>query len=599
MAETNQELSLARHLGHYLVSWSKLPKAHPKAQLIAKIGQLLEQEINQKHTHLDLTSIAAEQDLGRPDEVLQLLEQAGLLSDTGFDAPLVADHNLLYLARYYRYETKLANALLQLAPQQLATEPSDFIAARLKTLFPDIKHEGRAVTNWQRVAAAMAMHKCLTLLLGGPGTGKTTTIGRLLLLLLEQNESLVIKLTAPTGSAAARLADAMKNAWQEAIKENLCDPALLQLLPHSAQTLHRLLGYRFVENTFRFGPKQPLNADLVIVDETSMVDLRMMTQLISALKPNARLLLAGDNHQLASVASGQVLGDICTGKQGHQKQSFRPQTSAFLQQMTGYECPSEPMTPLADCLCWLHHNHRSNQTISHFAAVVNKGDSQAAIDLFDDNTLQWHQQISATDLVQAITDIYATIYAQLKTLQDPQQMLEMLSRFRLLCGTRHGLKGNLTMSAKIEAALRQRKLIGQHDFYHGKLIMVTTNSYHLNLFNGDTGVILTSPEGERQAWFTGTANQPRCLHIKRLPSHELALAMTIHKSQGLEFDQVGIVLPDKLEGHLQNLLTKEMIYTGITRARQAVTVYARPEVLKSAIENRTIKRSGLRRRLWQ
>ena len=600
MDKTNQELSPSRHLGHYLVSWSRLPKEQPQAQLIAKIGQFLEQEISQKHTYLDLTSIAAEQGLNAPDEILQLLKQANLLGTDGFDAPLVADNNLLYLARYYRYEKKLAEALLQLAPQQVTTELSGLTADRLKALFPDMKRAGRMVTNWQRTAAAMATHKRLTLLLGEPGTGKTTTIGRLLLLLLEQDKSLVIKLAAPTGNAAARLASAMKNAWQEAVEKELCDPALLQLLPDSAQTLHRLLGYRFVENTFRFGSKQLLNADLVIVDETSMVDLRMMTQLISALKPKARLILAGDSHQLASVASGQVLGDICAGKQDHQRQAFAPLTSAFLQQLTGYEYQSEPMTPLADCLCWLHHNYRSGRVISDFAAVVNKGDVQAAIDSFDDDILQWHQQTSTADLVQTIADIYAAIYTQLKTLQDPQQMLEMFAQFRLLCSMRHGPKGNLAMSAKIEAALRQRKLIGQHDVYHGKLIMITTNSYHLNLFNGDTGVILTSLEsGEHQAWFTGTANQLRCLHVRRLPAHESALAITVHKSQGLEFDRVGVVLPDKLEGHTQSLLTREMIYTGITRARQKVTIYAKPEILKSAIENRTLKHSGLRKRLWQ
>ena len=550
--------------------------------------------------------------------------------------PLVLDGTLLYLDRYWRYERAVA-ADLRARATAVDDADADAVRAALDELYP-----GTDEPDLQRVAAATAVLRRLTVIAGGPGTGKTTTVARLLALLLDLSDDLDrpsrIALVAPTGKAADRLAAAIHAAADEL---DVSQPVRRRLREAQASTIHRLLGTRPGMAGFVHHRGHPLPHDLVVVDETSMVPLSLMARLLGAVRHRARLVLVGDPDQLASVEAGAVLGDII----GPARDGARWSAPARrrLSRATGHPLPDEhrrserdevhadrdaaavaepsavadgaPATPAADTsaagasigdsIVVLRRVHRfaGDSGIATLAAAVQRGDGDAAVAALTAE----HPDVAWVDIVPtatgdaaalagvrtAVVDAGRAIFVA-ATDGDGPGALAALGRVRVLCAHRRGPAGVAGWTSQIERWLGQH--VAGYDvtgtWYVGRPVLVTHNDARLRLFNGDTGVVVTADDGVAVAFTDGTG--ARTLRPSRLEATDTVHAMTIHKSQGSQFDHVVVVLPDAAS----RLLTRELLYTAVTRGSRQVTVVGRDTAIRAAIDRRVARASGLRRALW-
>lgn len=567
---------------------------------------LVSSRTSQGHVCLDLSalqSIARDQAAGLvlssidPNLLADKLVTLTVVGPPGEFTPLVlSPEGRLYLHRYWEYESDLARRLLTLAKgcaRPLDSLDPAALSRALRELFPG--HAGTE-PNWQRVAACTALTRQLTVITGGPGTGKTSTVARIIALLLGQahGPALTIALAAPTGKAAARLTESIQSA-----RTGLRLPReISDTFPAAATTLHRLLGARSRTATFVHGPDNPLEADLVIVDEASMVDLPLMTRLVRALPGSASLILLGDKDQLASVEAGAVLGDICSGP----IRTFSPDGAALLASLCGHEparAAEHTTSPLLDSVVELEHSYRFDpgSGIGRLSTAVIGGDSDAALDTLlsgGHHDLSWHPLPEASGLELLLQRTVLPELTDLFPAPDPDRAFAVFAAFQLLCPVRQGPYGIVRCNSLLERLLQARGLVPQGTpAYSGKPVMVRRNDYQTGLFNGDVGIFLHSEEGLRVV-FSGREGY-RWLTQARLPSHEPVYAMTVHKSQGSEFERVLIILPDTESP----LLTRELLYTALTRARLHVALAASEKTLKATIARRTERASGLRDLLWQ
>lgn len=501
--------------------------------------------------------------------------------------PLVLDSSgRLYLYRYWQYEKNLAEFFLQQAAAPLSHD-APLLRKLLLQLFPSGDDTG---LNRQRLAAFTAATRRLAVICGGPGTGKTTTVAGILALLIGMAAApLRIALAAPTGKAA----DRVQQAIGAAIQGLDCDGAVKDSLPREAQTLHRLLGLSVDEGRARFDEKNPLPYDVVVIDEASMVDLPIMAKLVRGLAPASRLILLGDKDQLASVESGAVLGDLCAGgrvgafSRGH-IQAYESLAGCNSSSLQGHD----PSPPLADCIVELTRNYRfgAESGIGALAAAVKKGDSATALAILGSGSqsdLAWRQDRGSPALEKTVLRHYAGPCRS----PDAASALDLFSRFRILCAVHGGPRGVAGINSAVEAVLEKKRLIRRAGpWYHGRPVMVSRNDYRTRVFNGDIGMLFRDPDGMMKACFALPDGSQRRLAPVRLPRHETAFALTVHKSQGSEFDDVLFVLPD---GPSQ-VLTRELLYTAITRARNTVTILASAEIFSTAVERCIVRTSGLR-----
>lgn len=511
------------------------------------------------------------------------LQSSALVGHPGDYAPLILENDRLYLARYHAYEQQLADYLIQRMADPLTPDLPQ-LADSLKRLFAGNTQS----PDWQQLAAAQAVRCPLAIISGGPGTGKTTTVVRLLAALLEQpyGEHLSIGLAAPTGKAAARMAEAMRLAKaQLPISE-----ALKARLPDEARTLHRLLGSRGDTPQVRHHPGHPLALDVLVVDEASMVDLALMAKLVAALPPKARLILLGDKDQLAAVEAGAVFAELCEGA------GFSPETAQSLNQLTGQPIPSQrPQSCLGEAVVLLTHSHRfaGDSGIGELARRINAGATQDTLNLLHEGRpdLHWQAAPQQKALLERLNRAYLP-YLEASRSQDPALAFQAFNRFRALTALREGPLGLNELNAELENRFKYRLSIPSHErWYAGRAIMVRQNDYALGLFNGDIGLCLNSPQGLRV--FFEAEQGHRSFSPARLPSHDCAFAMTVHKSQGSEFDHVLLVLPDQPSP----LLNRALLYTGITRARLQVELWAKPARLTEAVALKTERAAGLAQRL--
>lgn len=544
--------------------------------------------------------------LPRLFEWVMELGQTSLCGDgsEGSDkTPLVFDGEArLYLTRYWRYQHTLCTALRNRAAAQLPID-AERLGADVRRLFG--RSEDTRPDPRQMLAAVMAAARRLTVISGGPGTGKTTTVVRVLALLVEQALSRGeaaprIMMLAPTGKAAARLSESVSTS----LAGLPCTDEVKAALPLEARTLHRALGYLpHTPTRFRHGAEDPLPADVVLVDEASMVDLALMAKLVEAVAPDARLILLGDKDQLASVEAGAILGDICNAEG---TKAYSVPFGELLQQVLGETAASLPLdgpktTGPWDCIVELTHSFRfaSDQGIGKFARALRSGQADEALAQLRDGdeavsmvALQDDSELEAI-LRPAILEAFGDYLSA----SDPEARLAALGTYRLLSAHRRGAFGTERLNLLIEDILLRAGRIQRADVgpnYHGRPIMISANDYQLGLYNGDVGVI--EYDGSRlRAHFRaadGTLRAP--LLPSRLPPHETVFAMTVHKSQGSEFENVGLLLPPALSP----ILTRELIYTGVTRAKKTVRLYGTPEVLQQSVERRVERASGLRDALW-
>ena len=588
-------------LDRALAQWAR---AHGAAPVLANAFALANHAVAQGHTCLALedipTSLMSEKNQQALPDALADSSLVTNITEATSDAhetrPLVLDGNRLYLQRYHAYEIRLAERLRHL----MAAEPNPVNVDTLKPgngLFaPDA--DNPHATNWQAVAAFAALRHQFTVISGGPGTGKTYTIVRLLRVLIEtalkdDQTPPLIALAAPTGKAAARMLESVRSGLEEMSADAGFDkPRVEEHVPQNPKTLHRLLGLTGASTRPRYNADNPLPYDVIIVDEASMVDLPMMAKLADAIRNDARLILLGDRYQLASVESGSVLAEICAHA-GVNRFTANQQTAADELLVE----TNEPAThALADHVVTLQTSRRFNadSAIGKLAAAVNTGDvdtTQALLDAGHDD-LVYHER-SDTAAISQLMDRLADDYASLIEITDPTLALAHLSKQGVLTAVRKGPAGSETINADITERLARRFDFNPRDaWYHGRPVMVRRNDYRTGLYNGDVGIALENTDGQIRVWFEGD-NGLRAFLPSALPAHDTVYAITIHKSQGSEFDSVTLVLPD----YDVPVLTRELFYTGFTRARERLTVYAQRQALQETISRRLARVSGLAGRI--
>ncbi|NNG38543.1 exodeoxyribonuclease V subunit alpha [Flexivirga sp. ID2601S] len=476
---------------------------------------------------------------------------------------LAVEHDLVYLDRYRRQEVQVAQTLTDRLREQPPQVAEDVLAEGLRRLFPQ--------AGWaeQSAVAGRAVRQWTTVLTGGPGTGKTTTVAGILALLAEQHEALGgsgrlrVGLAAPTGKAAARLQESIAQA---ASVFGATDQARVSGL--EASTLHRLLGWNPRQrNRFRHGADNRLPHDVIVVDETSMVDLTMMARLLEAVRPRTRLLLVGDPDQLASVDAGAVLADLVDGYQ-----QVAPDTVARLLV-----------------------SRRFDESIGAVAAAIRDGDADRVVELLRDagDSTSWIEQEDPTELLRPRLVERALRLRRLAADGDVTGGLAALGEHRLLCARRTGSRGVTGWNRVVDQWLSEATGDPLWDpMYVGRPLLVTRNDYALGLLNGDSGLVVAGADGAPTAAMV-TAGGVVQLGAGRLSDVETMHAMTVHKSQGSEAPEITVLLPEDESP----MLVRELLYTAVTRAGSKVTVVGSEEAVRTAVATRIRRASGLRQRL--
>jgi exodeoxyribonuclease V alpha subunit len=544
------------------------------------------------HVYVDLATISARAtvDADEPVELSALpwpsvdawtsALASSVLVATGEDhdapgRPLRLAGTRLYLDRYWREETRVAADLLAFGERAAPDVDEDLLAEGLRRLFP------RDADERQRVAAATATRRRLTVVAGGPGTGKTTAVARILALLFEQAQAAndprpLVALAAPTGKAAARLEEAVR---AEARALDVAPRVREQLLELGGSTLHRLLGWKPGSHSrFRHDRSNHLPHDVVVVDETSMVSLSLMARLVEAVRPGARLILVGDPGQLTSIEAGAVLGDIVGPA------AERPRSSEAL----------------GDAIVVLDRSHRFGPGIAAVAEAVRRGDAAATLHALRDHPgeVTWIP-VDVAARPEELTVVRRQAIAAGKAVAtaaaagDSAAALEAIGAFRLLCAHRRGDYGARAWRERVESWLAAAidGFAGQGEWYVGRPLLMTENDYGLRLYNGDTGVVVAGRDGRPAAAFE---RHEQLVSTARLEAVETVYAMTIHKAQGSQFDTVVVLLPPETSP----ILTRELLYTAVTRARTRLIVAGTEEAVRAAVARPVARASGLRTRLW-
>jgi exodeoxyribonuclease V alpha subunit len=595
---------LDRHFADFMVRLSPDLDDGEKRRLWLA-SALASSSIGKGHVCLDLAAVAgltyslAEDGEGTSiacpglDEWVEGLRRAPVVGDPGRCTPLVLDGQYrLYLYRYWLYQTELARGILKRAGAGLREVDEGLLADGLRRMFPG-GDEGEP--DWQRVAALLCVSRGFSVISGGPGTGKTFTVAGIMALLLEQagERSLHIGLAAPTGKAAARLAESIKGS-----KGRLdCGPEIKERIPDESSTIHRLLEPLYGTKRFRFNRDNPLPHDVVVVDEASMIDLPLMAKLMEALAEGSRLLLLGDKDQLASVEPGAVFGDICSAGGGG---TFSPAFGSIAERIARAGLPSAEAKagPLQDCTVFLRRNYRFDKGsgIASLAAAINEGDVEGVRRIFSEGVysdVSWQRTPEPEALANTLEKRFLGFYRTYFKTGTPEEAFELFGRFHILCALRHGPYGIGAVNGMIGNMCSRAGLIGERTrWYRGQPLMVTANDYHLKLYNGDVGILFPDPgaRGSLRAYFSAEDGRFRTILPTRLSAYETVYAMTVHKSQGSEFDHVLLLLPDRPS----QVVTRELIYTAVTRAKRSVEIWGPEGVLYEAVAKRTERKSGLR-----
>ncbi|MDI6725449.1 MAG: exodeoxyribonuclease V subunit alpha [Smithellaceae bacterium] len=618
LTPNTRHISFSRLDIHFAQFMSRLAGGADSAEIFAAAA-LASQAIGEGSICLNLEDVAGQRiidksasiDIALPDisRWLRILAGSSLVGRAGDFCPLILDHQRrLYLHRYHEYERCLIENIRRRLTHTDQDEPGSFLKGAdpervrdfLRSLYPG---GADGSLTFQKVASLLAAHNRFSVISGSPGTGKTSAVIRIIAFLqfLAGDKPLCISLAAPTGKAAARLQEAVAGP----------DPAFPDvhqngILP--ATTVHRLLGLGRRRSFLRPDQVDALTCDVLILDEASMVDLPLMARLISALPDSAGLVMLGDRNQLASVEAGAVFGDL----HGAADDAFTPGAYDFFK---GYLEEGDLKRILVrngpaiqDSLVELKDSYRFPQgsPIGRLSQAVVEGDATGALRILKSDAapdVSWDDLPESDRIIRHLRDyVVSRLRGYFDAIERGASREEVFQLFRMsgiLCALRQGPYGSLLINQAIENILRKDGILKRSGvLYPGRPLMITRNDYSLGLFNGDVGLML--PDGKDpkglSVYFPGYENEEGdCgVPLSILPENETIYAMTIHKSQGSEYDHVLVILPD-LDSPV---LTRELIYTAITRSRRTLSIWGREEAFRQAIERRILRTSGLREALW-
>lgn len=521
-----------------------------------------------------------------------------IIGDNHTITPFIRHGNRLYFQRMWLYEKRVAEYFGQ--TPQLYLPNKKFLQNLLTDLFPTSQIDSEI--DWQKVAVISALTRKIAIISGGPGTGKTTTISKILAALVAinaldtDNKKLRIMATAPTGKAAARLTESLSLA----IETLTVSQSIKDSLPIEAITLHRLLGARANSNHFLYNKNNLLNIDVLLIDEASMVDLSMMANVIEALPKHCRMILLGDKEQLSSVEAGAVFGDLCELiHQGYSQSHVE-----MINELSNYQLIAQHSQPsIADSICLLQKSYRFNSQsgIGTLANLIKMGQCNDVRMLFEQGTYEdivFNSLTNHQEYLQAIENSLKGYQFYLEAIKKQPNNIEYIlscfSRYRLLCALREGRFGVQGLNRIIEQLLSKQGMIERHKqdlWYIGRPIMILRNNFSLGLFNGDIGITLPAIKGKDQlrVYFIMPNGEIKGFSPYRLPEHETAYAMTIHKSQGSEFEHINIILPNEYSP----LLNRSLLYTAVTRAKKHVAIYAETKIFERIIKSQIRRESGL------
>jgi exodeoxyribonuclease V alpha subunit len=573
--------------------------------VIGRAARLLSLATSSGHVCIDLGEIAAATAPPADAGALRAaLLRSGLVATPAAPdrCPMILDDDgRLYLHRYFDYETRLARRIAAFSRTTWGADIGPGSRALLDDLFAANAARLAGRTDWQKLAAALALLRGLTVVSGGPGTGKTTAVVNLLACLLDRDPACRVALAAPTGKAAARMLDALRERAAHLPAE------IRARLPQDSYTIHRLLGVTPDGGRFRHHQDNPLAIDVLVVDEASMLDLSLATRLLEAVPPAARVVLLGDKDQLAAVESGAVFAELCAD----------PTLSAPLRQrlaeVAGSHAddirppPPAVPSPLQDSVVWFADSYRfsRNSGIGRLASAINAGDADTVVQWLragGDDSVGWEEDAASSLPAATLADLadgYAPYIEALRhSTTDLPALFSAFGAYRVLCAVRDGPRGVDFINTQLAGEFRRRldptlPVDTRAEWYAGRPVMVLENDYVLKLFNGDIGIALPDSAGRLLVHFPAGQDGYRALPPPRLPRHETAFAMTVHKSQGSEFDAVRLILPASSGG----VLSRELLYTAVTRARQRVGIVGGEAVLRQAIMTPTRRHSGLMARM--
>ena len=510
---------------------------------------------------------------------------------------VVLEFEQLYLRRYWQFEQQLANFLSEKVKHVSAgdnTKCREIIKHLFSEQNPDI--------DWQLISVANALNKNFAIIAGGPGTGKTYTVTKLLAGLLMQQPDAHIAMVAPTGKAAQRLTESIISAVSAFKKAGAINSDILDRIPSTASTIHRLLGVIKNSPNFRHNQENKLSCDVLLIDEVSMVDLPMMTRTFRALPTHCKVILLGDADQLPSVATGSVLADLAPWP----STQYSHANKDYIEQVTGQTLPYFEQDTSIDYLSYLTFSRRFSGEggIGKIAKLVIAGEADNSWQQLSASNSDELSYVGNKSIIDYINQLTTQYYAPIFKAQSISDAFKVLDNFRILAPTREGETGLVNLNALVEQQLTKLNCIkASNELYHGKPIMISQNHYGVGLFNGDIGLLFNDQAGRLMAYFAdGNSNAEgdivgygyRALSIARLPAFETVYAMTIHKTQGSEFNNVALVLPNAGKNRL---LSRELIYTGITRAKSHLQIFTSKDVWQSAVRTKVSRASGLTKRL--
>ncbi|HLR38206.1 MAG TPA: exodeoxyribonuclease V subunit alpha, partial [Chitinophagaceae bacterium] len=499
--------------------------------------------------------------------------------------------------RYFQYEQTIfeqINALIQSEKEKTIVIQEALLNEKyiIKKLFPFAKEEQ---IDWQLVAALSAVVNQFTIITGGPGTGKTTTVAKVLALLFGLFPDLKVALAAPTGKAATRMSESLKNAAEsDPFAKMKIGESLSQLEP---STMHRLLGYQRDNIYFKHNRDNPISYDLVIVDESSMLDVALFSKFLEAINPKTKVVLLGDKDQLASVEAGSLFGDLCSAVPPNR---FNEDRIAWMNQfMDGANkikssSDKDNHHLFSGHVIELKHSHRfsDDEGIGKLSKAIIHSQKEIIQGFFENTDAR---VLMDTQNDRSIFPNFVAGYKSYIEETDIKSAFKKLNQLRVLCAVREGPDGIYALNREIERLLERKGwIIKNSDFYENRPVIINSNNYELGLFNGDIGIVRKDNNGVLKVWFEESDGSLKSVFPSFIDSAETVFAMTIHKSQGSEFQKVMVVLPEIEE---LPLLTRELLYTGVTRAREKVILRGKKEVILASVDKKVQRASGIAERI--